>query len=280
MSKGICILSQRNSKTDYIKEAYLLALSVKKSNPNLPVTLVTNDTVTPKQQKVFDEIKEIPWTDAAADSDWKVENRWKLYYASPYEHTIVLDADCIILNNIEHIFDFVKGKDLVYANTARTYRGEVVTSDYYRKTFTANNLPNVYSGFQYFRKSSKAAEFYKLLELIFNNWNAFYDKFCKEHYPKNVSMDVSAAIALKLMELDNDCFLNSEPVKFTHMKPMVQNWVGAIGQSWIEQVESCFFTSDCKLYVGNHLQKDIFHYVEDEFCNDTVIQIYEEALNL
>lgn len=280
MSRGICILAQNNSKTNYVNQAYLLALSVKKSNPMLPVTLVTNDIVTSKQQKVFDQVVEIPWLDSAKDSEWKIENRWKIYYASPYDETIVLDVDCLVLNDISHFFDFVKDRNIVYANRARTYRNELVTSDYYRKTFTANNLPNVYSGLQFFRKCEETSNFYKLLELVFNNWNAFYDQFCKEYYPKNVSMDVSAAIVLKLMEKENDYLLESEPVAFTHMKSMIQNWTKESAESWLKIVESCFLTSDCKLYVGNYLQRDIFHYVEDEFCSADVIKVYEEALGL
>ena len=41
---------------------------------------------------VFDNIIPIPWGNLAKNSDWKIENRWKLYHLSPYEHTIVMDA--------------------------------------------------------------------------------------------------------------------------------------------------------------------------------------------
>ena len=49
----------------------------------------------------FDQIIPIPFGDAADDSEWKVENRWKIYHASPYDETIVMDTDMLVLQNID-----------------------------------------------------------------------------------------------------------------------------------------------------------------------------------
>jgi len=44
MSKGILVLAQNNSTDDYVKQASLLAMSLKIHN-TVPISLVTNDTV-------------------------------------------------------------------------------------------------------------------------------------------------------------------------------------------------------------------------------------------
>ena len=61
MSNGICLVAQNNNTTDYIRQAYALALSVLANSPRTNISLITNDEVLPKYQKVFDKIIPIPW---------------------------------------------------------------------------------------------------------------------------------------------------------------------------------------------------------------------------
>ena len=59
---------------------------------------------------------------------------------TPWEHTVCLDVDMLFLEIIVVDYYFIKHSELYVANKAYTYRGEEVTSDYYRRTFTANEL--------------------------------------------------------------------------------------------------------------------------------------------
>ena len=159
MDKGFCILAQNNSSTDYVRQAYALALSIHKFNKDQKVTIITNDTVPEKYKSVFDQIVPIPWTDQAEGKDWKIENRWKVYHASPYEYTIVMDADMIVTHNIEHWWDELSKRELFFTSNVRTYRNKIVTSRKYRKVFDSNDLPNLYSAIYYFKKGNTAQEF-------------------------------------------------------------------------------------------------------------------------
>jgi len=96
---GIVVLAQNNSLDDYVLQACLLAMSVKLTNPNLPISVVTNDIVPEEYTQFFDKIIPIPFEDNAAESEWKIENRWKIYHASPYERTIVMDTDMLVLQD-------------------------------------------------------------------------------------------------------------------------------------------------------------------------------------
>ena len=114
MSKGHVFIAQ-NSDVDYVRQACALALSIKRFNKIENKTcLITNDTVPEEYKHAFDFIIPIPWGDLAAESNWKIENRWKLYYASPYDETIVFDADMLVLDNIEHAWKFVNERDLFF----------------------------------------------------------------------------------------------------------------------------------------------------------------------
>ena len=105
MSNGVCLLAQNNIKTDYVRQAYALALSIVAKSPNQKVSLITNDPVSDKYKKVFDQIIPIPWSDDCSDdSDWKIENRWKVYHATPYRNTMVFDVDMLVLEDLDIYF--------------------------------------------------------------------------------------------------------------------------------------------------------------------------------
>ena len=154
-NKGYLILAQNNSDTNYIRLAYALALSIKNTQSTINnVTLATSNLDIPKRFKSgFDNIVGIPWKDHALDSTWKIENKWKYYYMTPYEETVVLDADMLFTSDISFWWDVLNKKEICLVDKPRTYKSEVIKSDAYRKTFTSNNLPNVYTTFMYFKKT-------------------------------------------------------------------------------------------------------------------------------
>ena len=270
MSKGFCLLAQNNAKTDYVRQAYALALSLHKYNKDQKISLITNDTVPEEYVHAFDKIVAIPWTDNAANSDWKIENRWKVYHASPYEETIVLEADMLITSNIEHWWDELGKRDLFFVSNVRTYRDEVVTSNYYRKTFVANSLPNLYSALHYFKKGDTAKEFYNLLEIVVNNWALFYTKYAPEQYQKWCSIDLCAAIVSKILDNEKEITDPKSYVTFTHMKPRVHGWYN-VPEKWTRVIGK-YYTDDGKLFLGNYLQTKVLHYVEDEFLTDEIVE--------
>ena len=278
MSKGFVFLAQ-NSKDDYVLQACLLAMSLKATQQDCNICLITNDDVPVKYKKLFDVIKEIPWTDSAEDKEWKVDNRWKLYHASPYDETIVLDTDMLVLQDLENWWAFLKNYELFFVSNVYTYRGELITSDYYRKTFTVNELPNLYAGFHYFKKCDFAKDFYSWLELVMNNWEFFYGKYAKELYQKSLSVDLSAAIVAKILNCDKQITNNKTLFpSFTHMKPYIQGWEN-VSSKWQQRVGS-YLTDDLKLKIGNHMQQGIFHYTEKNFVTHDKIKKYRTWLGV
>ena len=277
MSKGFCLLAQNNSNTNYIRQAYALALSLHLYNKDQKISLITNNDVPTEWQSVFDQIIPIPWEDNAKDSDWKIQNRWKVYHASPYDETIVLEADMMITSDITHWWKELAKRELFFVSNVRTYRDEVVTNRFYRKTFDANGLPNLYSALHYFKKGDTAKEFYNLLEIIVNNWALFYSKYAPNEYQKWCSIDVSMAIASKILGNEHDVTDPNSFITFTHMKPIVQGWYNK-PEKWT-RVTGKYFTEG-KLFLGNYLQNRVLHYVEDEFLTDELLEKMENGTTL
>jgi len=272
--KGFIIYAEGEA---YVKQAYLCALSLIASKNKYPVSLVTCDTVPEEYKRVFDKIIDIPWYEKS-DSRFKTEHRWKIYHATPYYETIVLDADVLVLQNLEYFWNFVSNYDLYYPTRVFTYRQELVTDNYYRKAFVANNLPNVYNTLHYFKKCDKCKEYYTWVELINNNWELFYGHFCKSYFPKTASMDITCAIAAKIMDIDTEITNARQDLPMlVHMKPAIQGWKEGVTR-WQNRVGT-YLTDDLKLKIGNHLQSTVFHYTEDDFVTDEMIRKYEQCLN-
>lgn len=270
MTKGFVVLAQ-NSDINYVRQAYALALSIKATQPKIKnISLVTNDDVPNKYKTVFDKIISIPFKDEATNSDWKIENRWKIYYASPYEETIVFDSDMLVLENIQSVWKFASNYDLFFTSRVRNYRNNDIVNTTYRKMFIENNLPNLYSGMFYFKKSQLASQFFKVLELIVHNWEKSYYELSPKHMQKFCSIDASAAIAAKILGIDNLITHKSSPFTFVHLKPALQGW-DTVPASCLSQL-LINFNSKKELYLNNIRQYGVFHYVEDKFLTDQIIE--------
>jgi hypothetical protein len=275
MSRGHVFLAQ-NSNTDYVLQAYALATTIKQHNKKFNQTcLITNDTVPKYCTHVFDSIVKIPWHDCAETSQWKIENRWKIIHATPFKENIVYDTDMLLLSSNDHWWDFLSNKDVVLTNKVYTYRGDIITNDYYRKTFTENFLPNVYMGVHYFKKTKPAYEFYKWLQVITENYEEFYNRFAPKSKQKFCSMDLNAALAIKFMNAESDFLVNSSVPSFIHMKPAIQGWIKTPNK-WQDVLMTTF---DDNLFVGNYLQTGVFHYTEDDFLSFEIIKAVEELYN-
>ena len=273
MNRGFCILAQNNNDTNYVRQAYALAVSIHKFNKGQKVSIITNDIVEEKFKWAFDKIIDIPWTDQADETNWKIENRWKVYHASPYEYTIVMDADMLVLENIEHWWQELCKRDLFFVSNVTDFKGQIATSRYYRKVFDSNQLPNLYSGFYYFKKSNNVKRFFNLLELVMTNWELFYGKFAGKDYQKWCSFDVSCAIASKLMDISQDITQKNSFITFTHMKPHLQGWQD-VPEKWSKSIGQ-YLLQDGTLMLGNYKQTKILHYVEDEFLTDKILERLE-----
>jgi len=279
MSKGFLVLAQNSKSGNYIMQACLLAMSLRANN-NYKISLVTNDDIPKQYVDLFDKVIPIPFGDDAEDKEWKIENRWKLFHATPYEETIVLDTDMLVLENIDNWWSFLKNYDVYYTSNVYDYRGNIADTSYYRKAFIENNLPNLFSGFHYFKKNDFAMNFYKELETVVKDYGKFYSSVVKKSTPSFPSMDVCAAIAavnLNCVDQITNPFVKNPT--FVHMKPYCQGW-DSVTKSWLDKV-GCYINSNCQIKIGNYFQTGILHYTENEFIEKTpVLERYKVLLNV
>jgi len=280
MTKGIVVLAQNNTTDNYVEQAALLAMSLHTYN-DTKISLITDDEVPTEYTILFDKIIPIPFGDSAEDSEWKVENRWKIYHASPYDETIVMDTDMLVLQNIDTWWEFLSNYEMFFTSRVLTYRGETADTAYYRKTFLDNSLPNLFSGLHYFKKCELAQEFYTWLELVVNNWKTFYEQHLKATTrPNHISIDVCASIVTKILDCESIITNNvSKFPSFTHMKPYCQGWKTP-QQSWQDQV-GIYISKDGSIKIGNYAQTGILHYTEKDFIEKSpALERYRNLTNV
>ena len=270
----------QNSTDDYVQQACLAAMSIRLTNPKSKICLITNDSVPTKYKDLFEHVVPIPFGDKSKNSTWKIENRWKIYHATPFKETAVIDSDMLILNNIAHWKTTLDKHDVFYTDKVQTYRGDWADNTHYRKAFRNHNLPNLYAGFHWFKKCDTAHTFYKWLELVMNNWELFYGQYAGgKYFQKWPSIDVSSAVVAKILNCEDTITSKTTHPTFTHMKLKCQGWEKTYVDSWQEQVGT-YLDNDCNLKIGNFTQSGIFHYTEKSFCNKSVVETYENKLGI
>jgi len=272
MNKGFLTIAQ-NGEYNYVKMAYVLAMSLKSSQHKynkLSVIVNENEEIPDKYIDIFDKVIYVE----KPDEDWKIQNKWRYFELSPYDETIVLDCDMLFFNDISTWWECLQDYTLEFATKTMNYRGNVTTSNYYRKTFTTNSLPNLHTALFYFKKTKENENYFKFIKMIFQNWKEFYDQL--KEPPKFLSGDVAYAIAAKVMfnrKWDN--FLT-----FTHMRSRLQD--DDIVDDW-NKILTTFFTNyngKIELKVNNFNQLYPFHYIKKEFLREEVIELYENTTRL
>lgn len=280
--RGFFTFAQNSGDVDYVRMAYALALSLKASQKTTPyLTIgVTPGTVIPEQYIwAFDNVIEIIWGDNAANTKWKLDNEWKSIYMSPYEETIKLDCDMLFFNDIDTWWDMMSTKDFWICNSVLDYRLGNITDDFYRKAFTINNLPNVYTGLMYFKKTAYTFELFKLVELLYKNWKDISIELLDfKNRPDTPNTDIVFALALKILDLDQTWYHANTLPTFVHMKTRLQKWrKDMTNEDWSKHIVS-FFNKKLECKIGNYLQVFPLHYHRKDFITDEMIQYYERAI--
>jgi hypothetical protein len=166
ISRGIVVFAFNTATVDYVRIADCTS-QLASRYMNLPVTLITDHAADPKFR--YDNIVTIDsqgnnFRDGAVQ--WRNFGRHYAYSLSPYDETVLLDADYLVLNNsINTLFETDFDYRLIHHNT--NYAGVV-----YEK-MGETSLPFVWATVVVFRKSKKSELLFDLVGKIERNYNYY-----------------------------------------------------------------------------------------------------------
>jgi len=266
MGRGYMWFALNNSTTDYVELSRTLAGSIKKFNKHNKVCIVTSE---PVEDELFDHVKVLK-SNESADEEWKLSNEYKVFKLSPFTHTIKLEADMMFTQNTDWWWNYLWQHDQVFSYHCRNYQDDVIENSYYRKLFARNELPDVYNGLHYFRRSTKAKQFYDLCETITKDWQTVKDKVLINCHDKQPTTDVVYALANKIqdpLQLDK---VDYEWFKFMHNKSHINNVDTAFdNDNYLYPLKV-----NNTLYIGGYKQDRIVHYYNKKLIGELNVRTY------
>ena len=256
MTKGFCTVACNTNDINYLEHAYHLAVSIKDTQSVKEMSVVVN-TATQQQfeekhRQIFDHVITVP-ADIAEKKDFISEIA---VWQSPYKQTIKVEADMIMTANLDHWWPILDQKDVVLTSQVETYWGETIQDRSQRQLFDINNLPDVYSGLYYFRRTLDAKKFFVIVAEIFHNWPWFRDHYLKNCRYEHPVTDEVFAIAAKIFGVEKCTLLGPVP-SFVHMKNELQKiasagpWFEAVQYEKNEYVNIGFFRQHLPLHYHN-----------------------------
>jgi len=190
MSEGILIFAHNNSEIDYAELAYISARYVKK-NLNKPVSLITDSGSRewmykkyPDSVEVFDQIiltdnvslslyQKKRYYDGALSHKLLTFNnllRSKSYELTPYDKTLVIDCDLLIVNDrLKYIWE--SNEDFMISKQHHSISSEFDDSEFRR--ISDYSVDFVWATAFYFVKNEKNNTFFELCKHIVENYD-FY----------------------------------------------------------------------------------------------------------
>lgn len=168
MKKGILIYALGHP--NYYKMAVVLAASIK-FNDDLPICLVTDIEVKEEHTELFDIVTRP--TSASIKQKGKTEYikaKLYMYDLSPFEETIFLDADQVMIMNrkLKPVFSELKDVDVTISNTGPAENSFWADIKEVKKIYGDKPFFNYHSEFIYFKKSSTAKTFFDAAKKVYN----------------------------------------------------------------------------------------------------------------
>jgi hypothetical protein len=244
MTRGFVIMAQGD---DYVKCANTLKASIKRVMPKANVTIVTTEM--------------LPHGDQAPNTNWKLQNDWQVYEASPYDETIKLEADMYIPRNIDHWWEVLSNQDVVVSSLIRNFKQEISDVRMYRRFIDDNNLPDAYNAITYFKKSDTAKHFFEIVKDVFENWNE-YKGMLKCNPQEIATTDWAYAIACHIIGIEKTMLPTFTEMSMIHMKQYIN---GTATENWTDT-----FIYEClpnQIRVQTIPQQYPFHYHIKNFCD-------------
>lgn len=180
MTQGVVIFAYSNSLIDYVAMANWSAKNIHR-HLDLPVCLITDQASIPKHY-VFDQVvqaqKQGNNTRYFSDFDqadvWYNHNRLDAYRLSPWQQTLVLDADYVVASNqLLTLFDL--DQDFVAHGRAYDLTGlEKFNENNY---FGLSRVPMSWATVMLYRQSATAELIFDCMGMVRDQWDHYRNLF-------------------------------------------------------------------------------------------------------
>lgn len=174
-SKGVLLFAKNTDKTNYVDIADTTSQLIDKKL-KLPITLVTDENSDPRFAydsilRVSDEKLVNTRVDYTKNIvEWKNTGRYNAYQLSPYDETILLDVDYLVLtDNLLKLLD--KTVDYQILNKCHSINGSIDTEN------ALSKIQYIWATCVVFKKTTNTKILFDLIERIQKNYNYFRELY-------------------------------------------------------------------------------------------------------
>jgi hypothetical protein len=180
MTTGALIFAFNNEKTNYLAMAQWSADRIRR-HLDIPVAVIT-DCTDHQQTQGFDRVIVADATtggtrwfeDYASTVSWHNAGRVDAYSLTPWERTLVLDADYVVCSSqLKQLFN-VDTDFLCHKDAWDTKNGQPLDG---LNTFGRYRMPMWWATVMMFRKSNTAQYIFDSMQMVRNNWQHYRDLY-------------------------------------------------------------------------------------------------------
>ncbi|MDR3528658.1 MAG: hypothetical protein P4L57_15415 [Rhizomicrobium sp.] len=202
---GSGVLTLAHSHMKYVRQARLLARSIRHAGSQMPLAVAT-DLAPALFQDLFDIV--IPWK---FDRWPGVLSKLDLAAFTPFETTLFIEADCLCLRPVETVFDYFAGQEFAVYGTNPSSLFWTAKPERYRTVVDAKAYPHFNGGLYYFRNTPLAWDVFERAKGFFEQYDAL-GVLCYRRKPNDEPLFSLAMASLGLKASDDPAMVvMSEP---------------------------------------------------------------------
>ncbi len=161
MTRGVVIFAIPTDEIDYPALAQWSAQRIQR-HLRLPVTIIDRTDQAPGH-RWFGDIGSVV--------QWHNTNRMDAYSLSPYDETLVLDADYIVASDVL-LSAFDSGQDFLCMGQSFDITGQ---QDHSINYFGRHRMPMSWATVMYFRRSAFSQSVFEFMTMVRDNWSHYRD---------------------------------------------------------------------------------------------------------
>jgi hypothetical protein len=160
MTVGALIFAYNNEQVDYVAMAKWSAKNIER-HLGIPTHIVTTGELANTNSRHFDDLGTVTWHNT---------NRMDAYDVSPFDQTLVLDADYVVASNqLQTVL--ASSADFTCHRRAYDVTGLQTFADL--NSFGAHGMPMWWATVMMFRRSTQAKIIFDSMKMIRDNWSHY-----------------------------------------------------------------------------------------------------------
>lgn len=160
MTTGAVIFARNNEQIDYVAMAQWSAQNIER-HLGIPTHIVTDNSTASTNTRHFTDVGSVTWHNL---------NRMDVYHESPFDQTLVLDADYVVASNqLQVLLD--SGQDFLAHRWAHDVTG--LQTFEHLNYFGNYHMPMWWATVMVFRRSKKAQAIFESMGMIRDNWTHY-----------------------------------------------------------------------------------------------------------